>query len=413
MDGTKQKTRRLSNRPVSNRAILGAGTVVLASALGLLAGELVIRQVGSVDRHGQFVFRGRAIRPYALPVARLQRLLSTRRRSIEQNYDSQLGWESWHDNALGARNRAPDLTPQPEKIRISIYGDSFVEGHGVAAEDAFPALLEAFAQQSGISQLESLNFGVGGYGMDQALLKFRKHVRMGARSQVVVFGFQPENMLRNFNLIRMFFHPTTRLPFSKPRFVLEDGKLILINVPTPHPTDLPDLMSDIETWPLLRYERFFDSNDYQRAWWQRSKLLAVLTDIVWGGAGRPTRPLRSPSFAEQSQLALAIITQFAREVRAVGAQFFVVFLPQRKEIDDLRSGKRNRVMDFESQLRPFGWIDTTEALLEVDPFKGGTTDHYGPAGNEAVARSVFRALQMAGVFGDTVKSEPGTQQRSN
>ncbi|HEY4760332.1 MAG TPA: hypothetical protein VIH42_07125, partial [Thermoguttaceae bacterium] len=79
------------------------------------------------------------------------------------------------------------------------------------------------------------NFGVGGYGTDQACLRFEHNVQDEAR--IVVLCHFTENIVRNVNQFRNLLYPTSGLGF-KPRFVLdEEGKIELIPIPTFNETD--------------------------------------------------------------------------------------------------------------------------------------------------------------------------------
>src|SRR5512147_1251033 len=95
-------------------------------------------------------------------------------------FDSDLGWcirpngvsknGLFRANAVGLRGDR-DYAPQPPTgvTRIAVFGESFVHGDKVANEETWPHLLEIAA-----ADVEVLNFGVNGYGTDQALLRYRR-----------------------------------------------------------------------------------------------------------------------------------------------------------------------------------------------------------------------------------------------
>ena len=158
-------------------------------------------------------------------------------------YDPDLGWSVrpgsasddglYRYDALGARTRegapARGAAPAPGVSRIALFGDSFTQGDDVPFEVTWANDLEQGLAAAGAPS-EVVDLGLGGYGMDQALLRFRKSgAGLGAR--VVVFGFQAENVARNVNMLRPLLWFGSSLPFSKPRFVLEDGALRLLNSP--------------------------------------------------------------------------------------------------------------------------------------------------------------------------------------
>jgi len=65
-----------------------------------------------------------------------------------------------------------------------LYGDSFTEGSGVDPEHAWSNVL------SQLLHCRVANFGVSGYGTDQAYMRFLNNQRDPAR--VVVLGFLSE-----------------------------------------------------------------------------------------------------------------------------------------------------------------------------------------------------------------------------
>ena len=58
-----------------------------------------------------------------------------------------------------------------------------------------------------------MNFGVGGFGLDQAYLRYQKMIRE-FELPTVLLGFMPENMSRHVNTYRPFYFPGTGLPLG-------------------------------------------------------------------------------------------------------------------------------------------------------------------------------------------------------
>jgi hypothetical protein len=126
-----------------------------------------------------------------------------------------------HSNSQGlraSRDYAP--TPAPGRIRMAAFGDSFTHCNDVANDETWEAYLEARDRR-----LEILNFGVGGYGPDQALLRYRQD---GSRfkSHIVVIGFSSENIRRTVNTYRPLYDRRAPNPFAKPRFRLDGDHLV-------------------------------------------------------------------------------------------------------------------------------------------------------------------------------------------
>ncbi len=143
-----------------------------------------------------------------------------------QHRDPQLGWpfvgdaDVQHRDAAGSR-RIPTF-PEPGGECVSAFGDSFIYGDEVDDEDAWSNVL---SERLGC---RVANYGVPGYGTDQALMRFRKLPDDG--SSVAILGVFPHNTMRNVNQYRYFLTATTEFGF-KPRFVLEDGSLRSVPMP--------------------------------------------------------------------------------------------------------------------------------------------------------------------------------------
>ena len=70
-------------------------------------------------------------------------------------------------NSKGLRDKEYDYIKSANKVRMLAFGDSFTFGEGVAYGDRFTDIPEKY-----FPNLEIINFGVPGYGLDQMLLYF-------------------------------------------------------------------------------------------------------------------------------------------------------------------------------------------------------------------------------------------------
>ncbi len=164
--------------------------------------------------------------------------------------DAELGWT----NAAGGRSkdgryqingqelRAERLFSRdipPGKIRLATFGDSFTFGALVSADETWQAQLEASNPW-----IEILNFGVNGYGPDQAFLRYEQTIDQ-LDANVVVIGYMSENIARLVNRFRPFYMPLDEMVFSKPRFELGEGDaLTLLENPLRTPDDFRKLLSE-------------------------------------------------------------------------------------------------------------------------------------------------------------------------
>ena len=124
-------------------------------------------------------------------------------------------------DASGSR-RIPAF-PEPGGACVSVYGDSFTYGDGVSAEHSWANVL---SKRLGC---RVANYGMSGYGTDQALLRFETNAEDEA--PVVVLGHLSLNVMRNVNRLRGLLYPQTRYGL-KPRFILdENAELELLPLP--------------------------------------------------------------------------------------------------------------------------------------------------------------------------------------
>jgi hypothetical protein len=392
--------RAREDRPLSTRS---QWPVLLAAALvcfGLAEGA--VRFVGEFGPDGQFIFRDRVIRPRVLPIRsageKLERYLTSADSTFV--YHRVLGWiprpssrtadglYAYDEHGIrreGSRRPRPDAD---DALRIAVFGDSFTHGDEVPYRDTFPALLEARIEASG-RRARVTNVGVPGYGMDQALLRFREQGAL-ARPQVVVFGFQRENVRRNLNLIRPLYHTRTGLPFAKPRFAVENGALVLVNVPVLPFDRVVATLRAIDAWDLVRYERFYDPRDFAKPAWRRSKLAAVAADLLAG-------PPFAANAEEEVRVALALVRSFEAEVRARGAAFVVVHLPTRDDLKRLAAGREILWRELLEQMDDrHGVVRPEQRLIDAapdgDPARLFGPFHYARPAHEVVAEMLYERL---------------------
>jgi len=199
---------------------------------------MLVRFNGRFDEDGNFFVGNFRCYPYRMPLrsweGKINGYLAVKDTS-SFCYDPVLGWaprpESKSEDGLYAYNEDAIRTascesvvfklPKKGVLRIAIFGDSFTRGDDVTFENTWGYFLEENLRKTGINA-EVLNFGVGGYGIDQSFLRWK---RTGWRyhPHIVILGLQLENIKRNVNLMRPVYGPATGIPFSKSRFVLEKG----------------------------------------------------------------------------------------------------------------------------------------------------------------------------------------------
>jgi hypothetical protein len=110
-----------------------------------------------------------------------------------ENARSRRGW--WQSNDVGARaRRSVSTDPGP---RLLIFGDSFAQASRVRQEDAWASVLDAMCPE-----LDVVNFGVDGYSMGQAYLRYRALGRV-LEHDVMLLMFAPSvDLWRDVNTLR-------------------------------------------------------------------------------------------------------------------------------------------------------------------------------------------------------------------
>lgn len=258
--------------------------------------------------------------------------------------DQDLGWSIrpngrdglYESNAAGMRGRFGEEVPPvppPGVTRVAIYGDSFTHGDQVAYPDTWAA------QWMGRrANLEVLNFGVPGFGVDQALLRFeRDGLRFGA--QVHLLCIWPEDIIRNLNVIRFYMTPHGNLGPPKPRFVIDGAGLRLINAPVMDDRQYADSVTGRSISPTMVHDRLYSESDVADRWYH-----VLYSTRVVGGLWRAQERQKereqqyfSPD-SEANQLAVRIAARFKERAEAVGAKPYVVFIPAANYLDRHASG---------------------------------------------------------------------------
>lgn len=363
---------------------------------------------------------GRRIAPFDPPLfSSAQRDLLARLRGAvagdeellrESQHDGELGWAPrpgaphgalYRYDERGARIAGSSVaaepgTGDPARRRVVLVGCSFTRGDEVRGEHTWAAALEEARPD-----LELVNLGMGGYGIDQALLRWRRDGRP-LRADEVWLGVVPTALRR----ILGHYPPAQRhwaiSVLFKPRFVL-DGQGALVHVPNPAPTREAVLA-------LLDDQRAFlaavgASDHWVRraplAWaprgssWLHALALPRLVLTWHEGLQRDPRPwLRDPT-SEVRRLALAIATAFRDECGASGATFRVVVLPGPEDLRHARGGERawsGLLADLDD--RGIEHVDLTDVLLAAevdrDPDAWMPGGHYAPQTNALVGATLAR-----------------------
>jgi hypothetical protein len=238
----------------------------------------------------------------------------------------------------------------------SAYGESFTAGSEVDDDHAYPH------QAGAILKCRVANYGIGGFGSDQALMLARAQSHLD-QAPVLILGHVSENILRNVNQYRNLLYPDQPFGF-KPRFLLDGDSLREVPIPVQRPEHFRVLQEDPAS--LLPSDAFV-----ARPRRQFPYTLALTRWIVGDFhlramlAGIPRHePFYHPDHPAQGlQLTTRILATFAREARERGRSPLVVLMPVGR--------------DFKYALATRRWPD--QPLADALRARGVPVLHAGPA----------------------------------
>lgn len=338
--------------------------------------------------------------PYHLPVKSTAALLNSYRQdgnSARLVYDEICGWSPapnygdsdslYRYNHLGVRiSDIDEKVHPPARRQILLIGDSFVHGDEVAYADTWGAIL----QQNSENDFEVINLGVSGYGLDQAYLRLIT-LLPEYHPDVIIIGMPLENMLRSVNILRPISSPASKIPFSKPRFYIQDDSLILLNRPCIPPQQVAEIMSVPERWPLWQYESLYNEN-YRESFLDFSIYFSMANTI-----NRYFRE-RERTFSEESEvrkITVKILQGIKTTAETCGAKTIFVEIPTRYDLWLSHLGQNQGQETFQDRIRDeLPVVKTADAFLNsdlsIEDFFLNT--HYSRAGNEILAVEIARQL---------------------
>ena len=320
-------------------------------------------------------------------------------------YSAALGWtikpggrgDLYRANAQGLRaDREFARVPPPGALRIAAFGDSFTHGDEVRNEETWQEIL-----MQAHPAVEAMNFGVGAYGLDQAFLRYQ-HDGADYGAHVVLIGFMPENLFRHVNVYRPFYVPNSGLALAKPRYVLDGGRLVLVENPMRDLAGYRERLAhpERELARLGAHDLFFQVRPHEGAF--DLPLVRVLKSVRWAwadwrlgvsGGSYDTR-------GEPFQVTAAIVEAFAATVSRNGSLPIVVVYPRRRDVERFqRDGSRHYAALIDHcRTRGIRVIDLVESLgsggARLDAL---VSRHYTAAGNRVVADAIWRYLEREGL----------------
>ncbi|MEI8349054.1 MAG: SGNH/GDSL hydrolase family protein [Candidatus Omnitrophota bacterium] len=238
-------------------------------------------------------------------------------------------------NSKGIRGPEYSYDKDKDEFRILIMGDSFAEGYAVNFNELFSEVMKDRLENRGV-RCEVINAGVGGYSTDQELLLFQSEMKK----------YKPDLTILMFCSNDIWYNNQPRYSRGyKPYFVLNDGKLILKNVPVPPPDNIKNLKDAKEhkmELSLMLGKKWLSRHSYlyhfiiervKNVGWLYEA--AIKLNLVTSPEGSVLIPDEFKVFEKQYDSVVsnawkvteALLVEFRREAVAVNSRFIVFYIP--------------------------------------------------------------------------------------
>jgi hypothetical protein len=326
----------------------------------------------------------------------------------QKRRDPVLGWpfpgQYGDDLDVNGAQRNPHFPNGPrEGSCVSLYGDSFTEGGDTSSREKNWGNLLSNRLACYVA-----NFGFGGYGTDQAYLRFAEN--RNDPSPVVIFGLQTEDVLRNLTRVRDL-QNYAKWYALKPRFVLNDRReLEFVPIPTLTEEEYLRVVGLAGDPLILEHEDFHPGGAAGVVKLGFPYTVSVVKNLV-RYYGFRSRMLRQPEWMEFLQrghalhgleITVGITLKFVELAKQRGKAPLVVILPHPLDFKHfLNKGSwpyQTLIEDYAQNSIPF--IDFGPHLLSVARERGkkieeyfGPTTHYNDEGNALVASFVYDRLK--------------------
>tara|TARA_Y100001949_G_scaffold164683_1_gene159768 strand:- start:5863 stop:7104 length:1242 start_codon:yes stop_codon:yes gene_type:complete len=354
---------------------------------------------------------------------------------ISHGFDPELGWvrkpntshdetgkfgkTNWTINQFCARTN-----PNFDNLEsnTSCYGDSFTFSRQVNDDETWVHYLSEFTNSNVI------NFGVGNYGVDQALLRLKREFPKYP-TKIVIMGVVPETICRIVSVWKHYYEYGNTFGF-KPRFILKNNSLNLIE----NIIDGKDKFEKYQNYleDINRYD-FFYKNKFLKEkisfpycitilknlrrnfgiinWVQkinqRKKNNFDCTDIEWNTMKiimKINLDWRVKLFQdnETCELLKQILVEYANYGKKQNFKPVFIFLPQKDDILFIKKNF-NFYHNFVNELKKIEnlfCIDITKDMINIKEIDRMFSDnneyggHYSKDGNQKVAELIFNELKI-------------------
>lgn len=359
------------------------------------------------------------------------------RQYMERSFDSELGWlrkpgstgtdqgdcGTIHFRIDDAGCRAnPNFERGPSDV--AVFGDSYAFCRLVRDDETWPHFLSVGLKTN------VRNFGVGNYGIDQALLRLERELPR-LDSKVIVMGIVHETIARAHSYWKHYFEYGNVLAF-KPRFALSEGKLIHHRPAMQTPADFAsyrqklDRIQALDRFYLDKFRRDLLKFPYLprliARWRRHAPILWHLAcgrlsnrhengrrkalEVVARENGRVTAALFSDPGAKA--LLTEVLRRFADSCMKWDRLPLLIVLPQPVDVEWRSTGRDDSRSYFAELEGILPVIDFTDRIMNWPNWRSlyvggpqGLGPHFNATGNQLIATVVAEHIERLKSFGTT------------
>jgi hypothetical protein len=310
-----------------------------------------------------------------------------------KKFDPELGWD------ISARNYVAT-----KQYLAQAYGDSFVYGVEVDLDDTWQAHFERLTGEA------ILNLGVGGYGLDQAVLKFEKYARHSP-TRIAILGLYQETFRRALSYYSFYYFGHNSTFTFKPIFVKRGGQFEVIRPPCADAACFMELLSNPkhEVWQLLaHYDYWYQTNKEKPApgFPHTIKYMRILPKILRERLGQPGVENYYFVNADSLDVVEYLIERFVHDSKDMGMTPVCVMLYSPADLWAIKDGIRfdDEILKFLTA-RSILYVDTAQYILAQyrhdDRFKALSAPggHLNGRGNLMVAEALAQGLASMALLG--------------
>jgi hypothetical protein len=316
---------------------------------------------------------------------------------LKQVYDFSLGWKKRFSTPFGERPRRMEYG----RPLMAAFGDSFTYcdqvGDAETWEEQLAEMLSA----------DIYNFGVSGYGTDQAYIRFHEELPK-VSTPIVALGLITENINRIVNRYRPFYYDRTEVTLTKPRFILRGATRELIENPVRNANEIDKLLDPKFLERVGENDWWFHRDDRPALSFPYTAILLnrrFWLDIFYRRGGgqiddvTPQPQINLWAYPPVRNLMFSILDSFMEESKAAGKAAFINVLPFREQVlaqMEGRNPKNIAILCSYCQFRGYPCFNGAAALAKHARTEAELNEffntHFTPLGNKIIADELHAFL---------------------